>query len=88
MLRGGLLGNFYNLLVEHFGGKEFAVVTLNQETLFTFPTDPATLQSASLRQALDDEFRNHHKPISPTWLLLNGEWPTAFPEKEQRGSEA
>lgn len=83
-----ILGNFYNSMVEQFGGKEFAAVALNQETLFAFPTDPATLESASLRQALDDEFENHHKPISRAWLLLNGEWPSAFPENEQRSSDA
>lgn len=75
-----ILGNFYNTLVEHFGTTEFAAVALNQETLFAFPTDPATLASASLRQALEDEFRNHHKPISRSWLLLNGDWPSRYPD--------
>jgi len=74
-----ILGGFHSMLEKHFGTTEFAAVALNQETLFAFPTDPATLGSASLRQALEDEFQNHHKPISRSWLLLNGEWPSGFP---------
>ncbi|WP_431600087.1 hypothetical protein [Stenotrophomonas sp.] len=78
-----VLGNLYQAMVEHFGTTEFAAVALNQETLFAFPTDAATLGSSSLRQAIEDEFLNHHKPISRSWLLLNGEWPSAFVGSDQ-----
>jgi hypothetical protein len=47
------------------------------------PTDATTLASWSLRQAIEDEFLNHHKPISRSWLLLNGEWPSAFVESDR-----
>lgn len=73
-----ILGNFYQALAEHFNCSEFAAVAVNQQFLLAFPTDPRTLESASLRQAIDDEFTGHPKPISRSWLLLNGEWPSTF----------
>lgn len=77
---GGLmLGNFFEALRDDLGAEQFAAVALNQECLFAFPTDEKTLSSASLRMALDDEFKGHRKPISRSWLLLNGGWPQAYP---------
>ena len=74
-----ILGNFYQSLADHFGATEFAAVAVNQQCLFAFPTDPHTLRSASLRQAIEDEFTEHPKPISRSWLRLDGQWPSEYP---------
>jgi hypothetical protein len=76
---GLLLGNFHEGLAAQFGQTELAAIAVNQECLFAFPTDPKTLQSESLRIAINDEFTGHRKPISRTWLLLNGQWPKDHP---------
>jgi len=77
-----ILGNFYEALSQQFSCKEFAAVAVNQECLFAFPTDAKTLASNSLRLAIDDEFKGHRKPISRSWLLLDGQWPREFPGKQ------
>lgn len=74
-----ILGNFYQMLAEHFRQDQFAAVAVNQECLFAFPTDERTLVSKSLRQAVEDEFLGHRKPISRSWLLLDGNWPSQYP---------
>jgi hypothetical protein len=74
-----VLGNFYQMLRDQFDQDEFAAVAVNQETLFAFPADDKTIASASLRQAIDDEFTQHRKPISRSWLLLDGNWPREHP---------
>ncbi|RRR99900.1 hypothetical protein EIP75_23620 [Aquabacterium soli] len=76
---GLLLGNFHESLAAQFGQTELAAIAVNQDCLFAFPTDPKTLQSESLRIAINDEFSGHRKPISKTWLLLNGQWPQDHP---------
>lgn len=77
---GGLMiGNLYESMKENFRGEEFAAVAPNQQCLFAFPLDEATLRSESLRLAVDDEFKSGVKPISRSWLLLNGEWPCEYP---------
>lgn len=80
---GGLvLGNLYQSMVEHFGQTEFAAVAVNQGFLVAFPADEATLASPSLRQLLDDGTREGTKPISRSWLLLDGNWPTDWPYEQ------
>ena len=79
---GLLFGNFHAALKEKFGVGAFAAVAVNQGCLFAFPTDDKTLASASLRQAIDDEFTGHPNPVSRSWLLLDGQWPRAFPGKQ------
>ena len=79
---GLLLGNFHVALSQQFDRKEFIAVAVNQECLFAFPADEATLASESLRIAIDDEFRGHRKPISRQWLLLDGQWPSQYPGKQ------
>ncbi|MDM0058961.1 hypothetical protein [Variovorax fucosicus] len=74
-----MLGNFYEMLRENLGHDEFAAVAVNQQCLFAFPTDEKTLASKSLRIAIEDEFRGHNKPISRTWLKLDGTWPSEHP---------
>ena len=74
-----ILGNFYQVLADHFRQDQFAAVAVNQECLFAFPTDERTLGSDSLRQAIEDEFMRHRKPISRSWLLLDGNWPSQYP---------
>lgn len=76
-----ILGNFYQVLAEHFRQDQFAAVAINQECLFAFPTDEKTLSSNSLRQAIEDEFTGHRKPISRSWLLLDGSWPCQHPRE-------
>lgn len=77
---GGLvLRNLYDTLVDTFDHDEFVAVAVNQQFLVAFPTDEATLASASLRQMIDDEFTGDVKPISRSWLLLDGDWPRAYP---------
>ena len=77
---GGLvLRNLYDTLVDMFDQDEFVAVAVNQQFLVAFPTDEATLASASLRQMIDDEFTGDVKPISRSWLLLDGDWPRAYP---------
>lgn len=74
-----ILGGFYQALADHFREDEFAAVAVNQHCLFAFPTDERTLGSDSLRQAIEDEFTRHRKPISRSWLLLDGNWPSQYP---------
>lgn len=77
---GGLvIGNFHAMLSEHFGGSQFVAVAINQQCLFAFPKSEVTLASFSLRRAIEDEYEGSHKPISRSWLLLDGTWPRAFP---------
>lgn len=77
---GGLmLGNFFEALRDDLGSAELAAIAINQECLFAFPADQKTLASSSLRIAVDDEFKGHRKPISRSWLLLNGGWPKPYP---------
>jgi hypothetical protein len=77
---GGLvIGNFHALLCEQFDGSEFVAVAVNQQCLFAFPKNEATLSSFSLRRAIEDEYEGSSKPISRSWLLLDGSWPQAFP---------
>lgn len=75
-----ILGNFHQALVSQFGVDTFAAIAVNQECLLAFPTDSRTLASKSLQQAIDDEYNEHPKPISRSWLLLNGQWPSEFPD--------
>lgn len=79
---GLVLGSFHAALSQQFGRNEFVAVAVNQECLFAFPADEATLASESLRIAIDDEFRGHRKPISRQWLLLDGQWPSQYPGKQ------
>jgi hypothetical protein len=77
---GGLmLGALYDAMTQQFGTEEFAAVAVNQQCLFAFPTDERTLASDSLRAAIDDEFGGSVKPISRSWLKLDGSWPSAHP---------
>lgn len=77
---GGLmLGNLFEALRGDLGCAELAAIAVNQECLFAFPIDEKTLGSTSLRIAVDDEFNGHRKPISRSWLLLNGSWPQPYP---------
>jgi hypothetical protein len=77
-----ILGDFHAALSAQFGTTDLVAVAVNQECLFAFPTDEATLASKSLRIALDDEFNGHRKPISRQWLHLTGQWPQQY-EGEQ-----
>lgn len=73
---GGLiLGNFHSDLTAHFNVQEFAAVPANQETLIAFPPNEASLHSVSLGIVVKEAFRQHPKPISAAWLLLDGSWP-------------
>lgn len=74
-----LLGNFYQENCLRLGHTEFAAVAVNQQCLFAFPTDEKTLASAALRAALDDESAGTPKPISRSWLKLDGGWPGPHP---------
>lgn len=76
---GGLmLSALYQGLQQQFGQDEFAAIAVNQQFLLAFPLDQDTLNSKSLRLAVDDEWRAA-KPISQSWLLLNGQWPREYP---------
>ena len=75
---GLLLGNFHAALVEHFNVQEFAAVPANQETLIAFPPHEISLHSRSLASLVKEAFREHPKPISAAWLLLDGAWPRPF----------
>ncbi len=76
---GGLiLGTLYQGLQQQFGRDEFAAIAVNQQFLLAFPLDEDTLNSESLRLAVEDEWRAA-KPISQSWLLLDGQWPRAYP---------
>lgn len=79
---GLLFGNFYSELADEFDCSELAAIAVNQNCLFAFPTDPATLSSQSLRVVIDDEFLGHPKPISRQWLLLDGHWPQQYPARQ------
>lgn len=74
-----ILGNFFQMLADQFQSDQFAAIALNQEFLIAFPTDNATLASDSLRQTVEDAFTGHRKPISKSWLLLDGNWPSDYP---------
>jgi hypothetical protein len=74
-----ILGSFYQILVENFQQEEFAAVAVNQSCLFAFPINEQTINSNSLKLAIEDEFTNHPKPISKSWLLLDGTWPSKHP---------
>lgn len=76
------IGSFHAGLRERFGRDEFIAVAVNQQTLFAFPNDAKTLSSKSLRLAIDDEFRMSPKPISRSWMLLNGGWPREYPGQQ------
>jgi hypothetical protein len=79
---GGLMiGALFESMKENFHAEEFAAVAPNQQCLFAFALDDATLHSESLRLAIDDEFRSGVKPISRSWLLLNGQWPQEYPHE-------
>jgi hypothetical protein len=79
---GGLmLGSLYEAMKTHFGGEEFAAIAVNQQYLLAFPADPKTLASAALRKAVEEGFR-HEKPISRAWLVLDGQWPRAYPREQ------
>lgn len=77
-----ILGNFHQALSQQFSCNEFAAVAVNQECLFAFPADSKTLSSESLRLAINDEFTGHRKPISRSWLLIDGQWPRAWPGEQ------
>lgn len=75
-----LLGrNFFELLQEHLGAASFIAVVPNQETLIAFPADDATLASRDLRDLVTRLTEGHAKPVSRTWLLMDGNWPQAYP---------
>lgn len=76
---GFILRNFYESLVADLECSEFVAVAVNQECLFAFPADDKTIASESLRIAIEDEFRGHRKPISKSWLMLDGQWPRPYP---------
>ncbi|WP_398491874.1 hypothetical protein [Variovorax sp.] len=76
---GGLmLSALYQGLQQQFKQDEFAAIAVNQQFLLAFPLDEDTLNSDSLRLAVDDEWRAP-KPISQSWLLLDGQWPREYP---------
>lgn len=76
---GGLmLSVLYQGLQKQFKQDEFAAIAVNQQFLLAFPLDDGTLNSDSLRRAVDDEWRAT-KPISQSWLLLDGQWPREYP---------
>jgi hypothetical protein len=76
---GGLmLSVLYEGLQKQFRQDEFAAIAVNQQFLIAFPLDDETLSSQSLRLAVDDEWRAA-KPISQSWLLLDGQWPSEYP---------
>jgi|APAra7269096613_1048513.scaffolds.fasta_scaffold00106_116 hypothetical protein len=77
-----ILGSFHEGLSQQFSRNEFAAVAVNQGCLFAFPADSKTLASESLRLAIDDEFTGHRKPISRSWLLIDGQWPRAWPGEQ------
>lgn len=76
------IGSFHAGLRERFGRDEFVAVAVNQQMLFAFPNDAKTLGSKSLRLAIDDEFRTSSKPISRSWMLLDGGWPREYPGQQ------
>lgn len=73
-----VLGNFHAALAAEFGTTALVAVAVNQECLFAFPPDAATLASASLRIEIDNAYNGHRKPISRQWLLLDGTWPQQY----------
>ena len=73
-----MIGDFHQMLRQHLAHDDFAAVAANQECLLAFATDERTLASQSLRQAVDDMMQ-HRKPISRSWLRIDGAWPTAHP---------
>ena len=82
---GGLmLSALYQGLQQQFGQDEFAAIAVNQQFLLAFPLDEDTLNSESLRLAVEDEWRAA-KPISQSWLLLDGQWPREYPYKATFG---
>lgn len=75
-----LLGrNFFEYLQDHFGADSFVAVVPNQETLIAFPADDATLASRELRDLVMRLMNHHPKPVSRSWLLMDGNWPRAYP---------
>lgn len=77
---GGLMvRNHYQKLVEHFGVTEFAGIVLHQQMMVTFPVDEQTVASPMLRELVDEQFTQHPKPISRSWLLVDGGWPRPYP---------
>lgn len=74
-----VLGNLHRELVDRFKQDEFAAIAVNQEFLVAFPTDERTLKSSSLRQTVEEAFSNHRKPLSKSWLLMDGNWPSEYP---------
>jgi hypothetical protein len=76
------IASFHAGLRERFGRDKFVAVAVNQQTLFAFPNDAKTLSSKSLRLAIDDEFRMSPKPISRSWMLLDGGWPREYPGQQ------
>jgi hypothetical protein len=77
---GGLMiGALYETMKERFHTEEFVAIAVNQQCLFAFPLDEVTVSSESLRLAVEDEYRGGLKPISKSWLRLNGQWPSEYP---------
>lgn len=75
-----LLGStFFELLQDHFGTDHFIAVVPNQDTLIAFPADNATLASRDLRGLVMRMTTGHAKPVSRSWLLMDGNWPRAYP---------
>lgn len=75
---GLIFRTFYEKMQEQFGANEFIGIALNQELLIAFPPDERTLASRALQNMVEDRFANHRKPISRSWLLLDGGWPRGF----------
>ena len=73
-----VLGNFHAALAAEFGTTELVAVAVNQECLFAFPPDAATLASTSLRTEIDNAYKSHRKPVSRQWLRLDGTWPQQY----------
>lgn len=77
---GGLMvRNHYENLVEHFGVEQFAGIVLHQQMMVTFPVDERTVASSMLRELVDEQFTQHRKPISRSWLVIDGGWPRPYP---------
>jgi hypothetical protein len=76
---GLLLSALFDAMKNQFKSEEFGAIAVNQQCLFAFPLDERTLSSESLRLAVDDEFNGGVKPISKSWLLIDGQWPREYP---------
>jgi hypothetical protein len=72
---GLLVREFYEFAAANLRSKVLGAIVVHQQLLVVFPLTEAAARSVALRKFVDDEYKAARKPVSRSWLTLDGGWP-------------